>query len=541
MILFASAGLGVVLFLWSRAIWGSIGAMITVTVYGFSPTILAHARLVTADLFAAGFFVLAVLAIWRVLHRISLGGLALTGLAVGGLLLSKFSGLMIAPMALLMVAAKIIIGRPLIVALPGKRYVVCPRWHQFSLYIFSAVMSLIVAWAVIWLAYGFRFDAIAPAMAMEAQSMHYEPTPALLERIYAWRLLPESLIYGLSYTLDFMQLRAAFMHGKYSTTGWSSFFPYAILIKTALPILILVAASSLLLCFAKGRKRLFYKLIPLIVLMVIVLIFAVRSNLNIGHRHVLPLYPVLAVFAGASALLFDISIGHVRRVSMVICSGLLLWLVAASLWIWPHYLAYFNPLVGGPSQGYRHLVDSSLDWGQDLRGLARWLEKNPQNDPSKPVYLLYFGKVPPAYEGLHNVINLKMYPPYSPSYVFQTAALRSGRYCISATELQLVYSPMLVPWTPEKETTYQKLVPLARLYFNRHDAPEAYQKMINALGQGNYRKNLDNFDAFRFGRLLAYLRNREPDAMIGYSILIFDLTPRDIYSAVLGPAEPLMN
>jgi hypothetical protein len=123
----------------------------------------------------------------------------------------------------------------------------------------------------------------------------------------------------------------------------------------------------------------------------------------------------------------------------------------------------------------------------------------------------------------------------------QTNTYRPGRYCISATQLQRVYNPMRGPWTPEKETTYQRFVPSARIYFNRQNDPETYQKMTDAMGQKNFRQIMTDFETYRFGRLLAYLRKRQPDAMIGYSILIYDLTFKDIESAVLGPAEPLLD
>ena len=71
---------------------------------------------------------------------------------------------------------------------------------------------------------------------------------------------------------------------------------------------------------------------------------------------------------------------------------------AEAIWIWPDYLAYFNVIAGGPRQGYRWLVDSSIDWGQDLKALASWLAAHPDDarDPQR-VYLSYFGVAKPDY------------------------------------------------------------------------------------------------------------------------------------------------
>src|SRR5690606_33111237 len=92
---------------------------------------------------------------------------------------------------------------------------------------------------------------------------------------------------------------------------------------------------------------------------------SITSHLNIGHRHLLPLYPVL--FIGAGGLGRWLSSRSFLRAGAV--GALLLWHAAAAAAIAPHFLAFFNPLGGGPRNGWRHLVDSSLDWGQDLPGL----------------------------------------------------------------------------------------------------------------------------------------------------------------------------
>ena len=86
-------------------------------------------------------------------------------------------------------------------------------------------------------------------------------------------------------------------------------------------------------------------------------------------------------------------------------------LIVDSLLIFPHYLSYFNQTIGGPKNGYKHLVDSSLDWGQDLPALKKWLHKNHTGDV--PVYLSYFGSAEPEYYGL-DVIPLKGFLGFDP-------------------------------------------------------------------------------------------------------------------------------
>jgi len=120
--------------------------------------------------------------------------------------------------------------------------------------------------------------------------------------------------------------------------------------------------------------------------------------MDIGHRHILPTYGPVFVLAGAAAAWFT-SRWKPARVLPVL---LVVAMAAESLMVRPDYLAYFNQLAGGPSQGYKHLVDSSLDWGQDLPALKQHLDHlAAASGPETPVYLSYFGSASPDYYGLH--------------------------------------------------------------------------------------------------------------------------------------------
>jgi hypothetical protein len=192
---------------------------------------------------------------------------------------------------------------------------------------------------------------------------------------------------------------------------------------------------------------------------------------------------------------------------------LLLALAFESWSVRPHYLAFFNALAGGPANGYRHLVDSSLDWGQDLPGLKRWLDRERASGSSEPVFLSYFGTGDPELYGIRSVRLPGFFD--APLLRDASAALTAGTYCISATMLQNVYNPLARirgPWTPEREAEYQRLRGLEERYGS---AALAY-------------------DMLRFARLTAYLRQREPDDHVGYSILIYRLGEEDLAEALEG-------
>jgi hypothetical protein len=239
---------------------------------------------------------------------------------------------------------------------------------------------------------------------------------------------------------------------------------------------------------------------PLAVTALVVALIALRSNLNIGDRHILALYPILFVALGLLAT---------RRALLVTALVFLTGHAAASFALRPHYLASFNALAGGPAHAHRLFVDSSLDWGQDLPSLRTWLAA--QRRPGEKIYLGYFGNAWTPHYGVRPdhflpSVSYIVRPPHLPY------SLEPGLYCVSATTLAEVYSAYRGPWTPGMEQLWQGF---------RATPPTA--------------ENYQTFDELRFARLCKFLQLREPDANAGYSILIFRLTADDLRSALAGP------
>jgi hypothetical protein len=204
--------------------------------------------------------------------------------------------------------------------------------------------------------------------------------------------------------------------------------------------------------------------------------------------------------------------------------------------MWPHYLAYFNPLAGGPRHGYRHLVDSSLDWGQDLPGLKQWIDRG-HAAPREAIYLSYFGVGVPRYYGLPT---LEL--PSSPDWrkAPETGDLRPGIYCISATNLQHVYLEPRGPWNAKYEQTYQDLRGrIATLIQRQQEQPQLFtQSPADAAAAQEiteWQNVIRQFEQYRFARLCAYLRLREPDDNVGYSILIYKVSADDLQRALFRP------
>jgi hypothetical protein len=214
-----------------------------------------------------------------------------------------------------------------------------------------------------------------------------------------------------------------------------------------------------------------------------------------------------------------------RSALRYVVSGCLIWQALIAIFIWPDYLAYFNPLAGGSRNGYRHLVDSSLDWGQDLPGLQRYIDAlRNTSDGDRPVYLAYFGSANPAAYG----IDAQLLPGYLRRNQFETAQrLEPGVYCLSATILQSLYVPAWGPWTTLYEQLYRE-----RLALFGNSPPDEAALGVDPMLSQRWRE----FESLRLGRLCAVLRLREPDAQVGYSILIYDVSQAELELALGGPA-----
>jgi hypothetical protein len=229
----------------------------------------------------------------------------------------------------------------------------------------------------------------------------------------------------------------------------------------------------------------------------------------------------------------------VRRVGplsrwAIVLGALLAWHAVEAIRAAPDFLAYFNELVGGPAKGYRHLVDSSLDWGQDLPALKEWLDREGRQGANHvPVYLSYFGNARPEYYGI-DAISLPGFPDLTPRR--RPPRLTGGVYCISATTLNAVYlQDALGAWTPEYEKRYQDVVYNLRGFDRTADDPAARAALLRQTGEEFWRKLFPLYERLRFGRLAAYLRKRKPDANAGYSILIYRLSDEEVARAIGGP------
>ena len=538
-----SLAFALLVFAVSRSLWGVAGGLVSLAAYALSPSLLAHARLATSDLAAAGFLLAASWSVWRLAQQVTPGRVASAGLAVAALLLSKYSGLVILPVAGGIVAGAVGLRRGTrwrVVAGLRGRTTGCRR----ALPLASAGLAvLIVVYLLVWGAYGLRF-AMSPGSGASGDGQPFRPWAQLvsaggaqavvIDAARGAHLLPEAFLYGWAHAVYAGQQRRSFLLGEHSLTGFRSFFPVLFGAKTSPALLVLLAVGVATCCAAARRRRgaLAARASPLLVLIAVYGGAAIASRLNIGHRHLLPVELSLVVLLGAAGW----RIARAGRLRRGLVAAALAFMAFEALRFWPDYLAYWSPLVGGPAQGYRIAVDSSLDWGQDLTRVGEELERRRERGESEPVYLAYFGSASPPHHGV-DARRLTSYLTYDWNRP-DPRPLTGGSYWVSATELQNLYTLAPGHWTRDYEWRYQLLRGLVHALLAAEDDATRAALARSVGGRAELERSVALYCDLRFARLAAFLRQREPDRRIGFSIHEYRLSDAQVREWLEGPPPP---
>ncbi len=437
--------LAVSVFAWTRRHWGLPAGFLALFLFVLSPDMLAHGQIVSTDLGITLFMFLTVVAFARLLDGITLHRLLLAGLCLGAALGTKFSAVGLLPILGLLGLGVAVSPEPLPVRLGATTLSVGRRERRLAVIAAALLAMALIAIVVVWAAYGFSSPlARDPEVNATFDWSRVQPENPVVRswfEIARGRVLPEAWVWGFLHFLKHAESRPAFLLGQYSETGWWYYFPVTLGLKTPAALLVLLAVSLWLAVRRPGPLRVECALwLPVVVFLGL----SMTRKINIGHRHLLPIYPFLFVAAGRCASLAWRRSADGRRtqrpLAAALLAGLALWYAFSVMNVHPHYLAYFNELAGGPRQGYRSLVDSSLDWGQDLPGLAAWMEKN----AVPRVKLLYFGTADPTAYGV-SCDRLPGYQPPPPSTLVRVVK-PGDLVAISATHLQGLYlEPELLP------------------------------------------------------------------------------------------------
>jgi hypothetical protein len=381
--------LGVLVFAWARQLYGWKAGTYALGLFAFAPDMLAHAHLVTLDMSGALGSTATMYATWRLLERPSVRAAAVTGAALGVATLLKLSGVALVASVLASILVHAVWeGR-------SGRQRSSPRWRAMLYVVVVGLVSLAV------LNGGYEFSGtFAP---LSSASLSPEGTLATLSAACPWlRLpLPQPLIIGIDQVMTTGKGLEPqyFLAGQLSSDGWWWYHLAAFALKSPIPLLVLSLCTVCLWCAGKSRGRREYCLF-----LPILFTFAANSlfnSLQIGVRHILPVYPLLFIAVSpwiVAALERRRASRHGRLAALAAAAGLS-WYVGGSLWVAPRYLQYFNELAGGPEGGHRFLIDSNIDWGQDLIRLREYMSQH----ALPAVNLAYFGRVHPGVYGIRFV------------------------------------------------------------------------------------------------------------------------------------------
>ena len=334
----------------ARKMFGLPVAVICGVVIAFDPGVLAHGALVTTDVGASLGMLLAIYAAYCYAIEPTRTRLLALSLAVGLALCLKHSMILLA----VIVPAVLFTDT----ALLNRR--------NFSRTLARQAVGLaavaVIALAALWASYGFRYaarPAAAPVWSSPRMSMaHGTVATKLIPELESRHILPQAYLVGLQDVLVESEIgRPSFLLGKLYRNGNWFYFPVVMAIKLTVPLLLLILLSAISVRFWKQRPReLLFVMLPV----VLVFAFSMSSKLSIGFRHILPILPLLTIFAAAGAW----NLVRSRKWPLVAVVGLLSLHIASSLHAYPNYLSYSNELWGGPTETYRYLANSDVDWGQ---------------------------------------------------------------------------------------------------------------------------------------------------------------------------------
>jgi 4-amino-4-deoxy-L-arabinose transferase-like glycosyltransferase len=507
----------------ARALFGPGAAAVALLLAAFDPGLLAHGHYVTTDL---PMTLAAALALWtvaRLLDEVSATRMAAAAAALTALALVKLTAVLVVPSLVVMAALAALRSAPLRLRVPGRAVrAVEPRGRRLLVVSAVALLLSLAVWAGMWAGYGFRYDIACGPDAAQAvaypRAMLGPPYPS--DMAGAWdlalrdpatgqprgglvsaalqvardrRLLPEAYLFGWAMLRRHAQARVGYLGGELYTGGRASYFPLAFLWKTPLATLVLFALGLAALAWRRARVRAPLLGAGLLAFAAVYVAATLHVDLNVGHRHLLPLYP--AVFAVGGASWTWARTRPLRVAVLALAAATALSTLASA----PGFLGYFNEAAGGWRGGHRLLADSNVDWSQDLVRLRTWMDRR----PGEPVALLQSGHAPWP-RGLTALPLIAREPGEA------TAAFAPGVYAVSANELVGLFKPYqrAEAWRdPRLLAQYRALWAGARF-----DTPAAGQ----------------TFDALRRALLVSRLRQRPADQRVGTSLFLYRLSQADL-------------
>lgn len=413
--------LGFFIYLWSKELYGFFAGIFSLFLFSFCPNFLGHSCLVTTDVPFTTFFIIFLYFLSKFFQTDDKKYLIFSGIFFGLSIGTKFTGIVIIPFIIL-----------IFLILETK----ASFKNKFKFLLpYFLVSFILIPFLILLFTY----------------------------RIYGFG----NFLLGLKQIIFETTERGhkSFLNGRFSNYGWRYYFIFAFLYKTSIPVIIFFIISILI--QRKIEKKEIYLIFPAIIYFV----FSSLSKKQIGIRYILPFYALIYIYCGR-IIFYQEKIRINQNFKKIVFYLLIFWYIFSSFRIHPHYLAYFNEIIGGPDNGWRYLIDSNIDWGQDLKELKKYLKK--EGDPE--IMFNYFGSIFPETYGI-------IYEPF--------------------------FSPLLL------------MANLPDQYYHINSPFPSKEYLVISVNclQGLMYEDINIF---------SWLKEIKPKAKIGYSMFVYDIT-KDIY------------
>lgn len=440
------------LYLLAKNLFGPYWALLPFVIFSFSPIVLAHGHYVTTDLAATFGTILIFLFVIPKITKPTPKNLIIAGVFLGIAQLCKYSLLIFYPLLIFY----IIVWQIIQIIQQKKTGIIISPWKEIVKSLGNLIIVFIISFILIYLVYlpqNINYPQTKQISDTKEilTSFAGGPDPEL-KTCYTWTgsivrqfrcfaeiniLLTQNKIlkpfaqYLLGALMVFQRSsggNTGYFLGMVSAGGWHYYFPIVFLIKEPIPSLIIIffaiflaIKSFILATITNIRNRTWWSalinwlnrnflIFTLLVFAILYWISSVVSPLNIGYRHLMISLPSIFLLSTHQIkkwwwkkespqqnILINLLLSFRNIKNMVLKSifiiVLLLWYIIETFIVSPHFIAYFNEFVGGPNNGYKYVVDSNLDWGQDLKRLAKFVEKN----GIEKIKVDYFGGGSPAY------------------------------------------------------------------------------------------------------------------------------------------------
>lgn len=388
---------GLVIYRWSSEIFGNKTAgLISLLLFTLSPNVIAHGRFITTDMGITAFSIFALYAWWRFLKNPSIKTFAVAALLQAFMHLAKFSSPIFLP----------IMGVMSIIAVFSYNADRISFGKRIQIYVGGLILATIIA----YMGVGLWYHSVMYSMPLEIQKrliaeslndsqFHNLGLATKLTALSDIAILRPYVQYLLGFFM--VAAHATYGHSTYFMgavgQNWREYYFIAYLLKEpiASQIFLLMSLAAIgvfayVLMQSNDKKMLVRQvagrygiLISFLLLIAIVFYMGMTAKLQLGIRYVISIFPYLyIIIGGLTAYLIKRS-----KVALSLAVVSVVWLFAANFITYPYYLAYFNEYIGGPQNGWKYMIDSNLDWGQDLKRLKAYIDKNDIKD----IKVDYFG------------------------------------------------------------------------------------------------------------------------------------------------------